>query len=314
MISKVLLVNPRGFCAGVDRAIEIVESCLTVFGKPVYVRHEIVHNQHVVRDLEKKGAIFVEDLEEIPKGNVVVLSAHGVAPSVKREANERELNVIDATCPLVAKVHIEAIKFHNEGYSIVLIGHHGHQEVIGTMGEAPMSLVENVQDVEKLELNSEKIVYLTQTTLSIDDTKDIIEALKKKFPHIDAPKKEDICYATTNRQNAVKELAKKCDIILVVGAYNSSNSLRLVETAKNCAVDSYLVPDITHLKQEWLEGNETVGITSGASAPEILVQELIDYFKGNGAQIQELDVIEEKTIFPIPPSLQNLVKQQKQQI
>jgi len=307
MVSKIILPKPRGFCAGVDRAIEAVEKTLELFGKPVYVRHEIVHNQHVVKDLEKKGAVFVEELKDVPKGCVVVFSAHGVAPQVKKEAEQLGLKAIDATCPLVTKVHLEAIRFHRDGYKIILIGHKGHQEVIGTMGEAPMVLVESVEDVEKLNLKKfDKAVYLTQTTLSVDETKDIIKTLRKKFPQIEEPPKEDICYATTNRQEAVKQLAKKADLILVVGAFNSSNSNRMVEVAKACGVPAFLVPDKSHIKKEWFDV-DVLGLTSGASAPETLVNQIVEYVKElyPKVKVEEADYVKEEMFFPLPRELRN---------
>lgn len=275
-MEKILLAAPRGFCAGVDRAIEIVEKALEIFGKPVYMRHQIVHNEHVVSRLEDLGAIFVEELHEIPDGSTVILSAHGVSPQVREEAKERGFRVIDATCPLVTKVHFEAIAFHKKGFEIILIGHKGHQEVVGTMGEAPMYLVETAEDVAHLEVkNPEKVACLTQTTLSIDDTAEIMTALRAKFPNLTFPPKEDICYATTNRQNAVKAMAEKTDLVLVVGSVNSSNSNRLVDTAKRYGVDSYLIPDAGSIQDHWLTGVEVMGLTSGASVPDNLVQEVI---------------------------------------
>ena len=314
-LQKVLLVQPRGFCAGVVRAVAIVEEALEIHN-PIYVRKEIVHNKHVVQDLRERGAVFVDEIEQIPAGEpgkpvVCIFSAHGVSPEVRRQAREKNLFVIDATCPLVTKVHMEAIRFAKEGYSIVLIGHNGHEEVEGTMGEAPfaMSLVESVADVEKLTLpNPEKLIYLTQTTLSVDDTASIIEALKAKFPQMTPPPKEDICYATTNRQHAVKQLAPLCDLILVIGAKNSSNSARLRETAELCGTRSFLIDDETQVQDDWFEGVATVGITAGASAPEILVDRVINDLCGRGVdvQIETLDIAEENVFFNLPKTIQQL--------
>ncbi|MBI2667838.1 4-hydroxy-3-methylbut-2-enyl diphosphate reductase [Candidatus Woesearchaeota archaeon] len=300
MVKNIILIKPRGFCAGVNRAIEIVENALKIHN-PVYVKHQIVHNNYVIKDLEKKGAIFVEELNEIPDNNLVIFSAHGVSPKVREEAEKRNLNILDATCPLVTKVHLEAIRYNKEGYSIILIGHKGHQEVIGTIDEAPMFLVGNINDVDNLKINSDKIAYITQTTLSLDDTKNIVDALKKKYPNIESPKSNDICYATQNRQNAVKELAKRCDLILVIGSKNSSNSNRLVETAKLHLCNSYLIEDKDSINQEWLENVENLGITSGASAPEFLVEELINYLKNKfNCEIEYQNVIEENVKFTLP--------------
>jgi len=307
---KIILASPRGFCAGVSRAIDIVEKALEFFGKPVYVRHEIVHNKHVVDDLKQKGAIFVEELKDVPENSIVIFSAHGVPPAVKEEAMKRNLRTIDATCPLVAKVHWEAIKYTKEGYELVLIGHKGHPEVEGTMGEAPMHLVENVNDVEKLNISG-KIAVLTQTTLSVDETKDIMEALRRKFRTIATPPREDICYATTNRQNAVKELAKKCELVLVVGSQNSSNSKRLVETAIKEGMKAHLINDKNGIKEEWLNA-KTIGITSGASAPEKLVQEVIEFFRErNNIVIEQLETVREDITFPLPRELSVTAKCQK---
>ena len=314
-IEKILLVQPRGFCAGVVRAVAIVEEALEIHN-PIYVRKEIVHNKHVVQDLRERGAIFVNEIEEIPAGEpgkpvVCIFSAHGVSPEVRKQAREKNLFVIDATCPLVTKVHMEAIRFAKEGYSIILIGHNGHEEVEGTMGEAPfaITLVESVADVERLTLpDPEKLIYLTQTTLSVDDTASIIEALKLKFPQMTPPPKEDICYATTNRQHAVKQLAPLCDLILVIGAKNSSNSARLRETAELCGTRSYLIDDQTQIKDEWFEGVATVGITAGASAPEILVDRVIENLYGRGPDVktETLDIAEEDVFFKLPTTIQKL--------
>ena len=305
MIEKIILSEPRGFCAGVDRAIEIVELALGKF-KKVYVRKEIVHNKYVVDSLRKKGAVFVETLDEVPENSLVIFSAHGVSPEEWKKAKLRNLRVIDATCPLVTKVHIEAIKYAKEGYDIILIGHNDHDEVIGTMGEAPnkIQLVENINDIEKLKIDNPKIAYLTQTTLSINDTAEIIKMLKKKFPHIKSAPKEDICYATQNRQNAVKELSKHTDLILVIGSKNSSNSTRLMETAISYGTKSYIIDDAYSIKSKWLEGKKTIGITSGASVPEYLVKETIDYFKNRGiTDISAIKTARENIRFTLPKEL-----------
>ena len=308
------MVAPRGFCAGVVRAVDIVEEALKIT-QPVYVRKEIVHNKFVVEDLRSRGAIFVSELEEVPDGTpdepvICVFSAHGVSPAVRRRAEEKHLFVLDATCPLVTKVHLEAVRYARQGFKIVLIGHHGHEEVEGTMGEAPqaMSLVDNLEEVENLRFSSDdKLVYLTQTTLSVDDTRDIIAALKEKFPHIINPGKEDICYATTNRQAAVKDLAPRCDLILVIGAKNSSNSQRLREVAQSCGTISYLIDDETSIQDEWFENVKIVGITAGASAPEVLVQNVIANLQKRGAaEIETLTTITEDVFFPLPKTLQQL--------
>ncbi len=304
---RVLLAAPRGYCAGVDRAVETVEHALDLHGSPVYVRKEIVHNKHVVEELTKRGAIFVDQETEVPEGELVVFSAHGVAPSVHENAAKRQLRTIDATCPLVTKVHVEARKFAQEGYTIVLVGHDGHEEVEGTTGEAPDSivLVETEEDVEKLEVDDpDRVAYITQTTLSVDETTAIIDALKRKFPSITGPKTDDICYATTNRQQAVKELAGECDLILVIGSTNSSNSVRLVEVAREHGVASHLIDFAHQVQEEWLDGVETVGITSGASAPEELVEELVEFFKQRGAEsVAELKTVEEDVRFMLPTKI-----------
>jgi 4-hydroxy-3-methylbut-2-enyl diphosphate reductase len=301
---RVLLAAPRGYCAGVDRAVQTVEHALDLHGAPVYVRKEIVHNKHVVSELEKRGAIFVDQETEVPEGEMVVFSAHGVAPSVHANAKARQLRTIDATCPLVTKVHVEARKFAKDGYTIVLIGHDGHEEVEGTTGEAPENivLVETEEDVEALEISDpDKIAYITQTTLSVDETSAIIAALKRKFPNITGPKTDDICYATTNRQQAVKELARECELVLVIGSTNSSNSVRLVEVAREHGVASHLIDNRGQVDESWLEGVETVGITSGASAPEELVQALVDYFRERGAsEVSELRTVDEDVRFMLP--------------
>ena len=306
-LQEVVLAEPRGFCAGVERAIEIVERALEKFGAPIYVRHEIVHNDHVVADLREKGAIFVEDLEEVPLGARVIMSAHGVALRVREHAALRQLEVFDATCPLVTKVHVEVKKLRADGYEIVMIGHSGHPEVEGTMGQTDtgMYLVEDVQDVETLEVKTpEKIAYVSQTTLSVDDTQVIVGALQKKFPAILAPKKSDICYATQNRQDAVKDMTKHVDVVLVVGSPTSSNSNRLREVAERFGVDAYLVGSAAELKPEWLQEATRVGITAGASAPEALVQGLLAAVKELGAAaVRKLPGVEEHVRFPMPKGL-----------
>jgi 4-hydroxy-3-methylbut-2-enyl diphosphate reductase len=305
---QVVLAEPRGFCAGVDRAIDIVERALEKFGAPIYVRHEIVHNRHVVEKLRRKGAVFVEELKDVPNGAVVIFSAHGVSRAVVDEANERHLRAIDATCPLVTKVHREADLMVGHGRHIVLIGHAGHPEVEGTLGQVPkgtMTLVETVEDVERLDLDPGlEIAYVTQTTLSMDDTKLIVEALRKKYPRIAEPKQEDICYATQNRQNAVKALVNRCDVILVLGAPNSSNSNRLVEVARQAGARSYLLQTARDLDPKWLEGARAVGVTAGASAPEELVRELLQALESKGARgIETLKVAEERVQFSLPREL-----------
>jgi 4-hydroxy-3-methylbut-2-enyl diphosphate reductase len=307
VVKKVLLASPRGFCAGVERAVETVEKALELYGPPVYVRKQIVHNLHVVRDLEKRGAIFVEEETEVPEGATVVFSAHGVAPTVHENATLRRLNTIDATCPLVTKVHVQARRYANDGYTIVLIGHAGHEEVVGTIGEAPdaISLVESVEDVQTLEFpEGTKLAYITQTTLSVDETAGIIAALRERFPHIYAPKKEDICYATSNRQWAVKEMLAEIDLLLVVGSRNSSNSNRLVEVARAHGVSSYLIDDETEIDESWLDGVEIAGVTSGASAPEKLVQRVCDWFRARGTtDITPYRLVEEDVEFRLPVEL-----------
>jgi 4-hydroxy-3-methylbut-2-enyl diphosphate reductase len=305
---KVYLASPRGFCAGVERAIEIVERALERFGPPVYVRKEIVHNQHVVGDLRRRGAIFVDELSEVPKNAVTIFSAHGVAPSVRDDALQRGLFVIDATCPLVAKVHIEAVRYSREGYTILMIGHEGHEEVAGTMGEAPhrMLLVTSVEDVDALDLDrGTKVAVLTQTTLSVDDTAEIVAAIRRKFPGVELPAKDDICYATQNRQSAVKTLAEKVDLMLVIGSDNSSNSQRLKEVAQTQGRRAYLVEDRNQLRPEWFDGVRSVAVTAGASAPEVLVRELIDCIveRFGGADVEEVRLAEENVRFALPPEV-----------
>ncbi|MEW6283091.1 MAG: 4-hydroxy-3-methylbut-2-enyl diphosphate reductase [Candidatus Eremiobacterota bacterium] len=312
---KVLLANPRGFCAGVDRAIDVVEIALQTYGAPVYVRHEIVHNDLVCDELREKGAVFVDDLSEVPEGSLLIFSAHGVSPAVRTEAEERKLKVLDATCPLVTKVHLEAVRFARKGYSIVLVGHRGHVEVEGTMGEAPESitLVESPEDVANLELkNPDKIIYLTQTTLSVDDANVVIEALKQRFPHIEAPPTEDICYATTNRQAAVKQMASDCDMILVIGSPTSSNSNRLVEVAIHHGCRSQLINDASQMNQVQLEGVSTLGITAGASAPESLVQEVLKWLHDHHpVEQQDYNVVQEDVTFTLPRELVTLARQER---
>ncbi|MGQ0750851.1 MAG: 4-hydroxy-3-methylbut-2-enyl diphosphate reductase [Betaproteobacteria bacterium] len=304
---QVLLANPRGFCAGVDRAIEIVERALAIHGAPIYVRHEVVHNKFVVEDLRSKGAVFVEELDEVPAGSTVIFSAHGVSQQVRRDAEARGLNVFDATCPLVTKVHVEVAKMREQGREIVMIGHRGHPEVEGTMGQSAggMHLVEGPQDVDRLVVADEdRLAFVTQTTLSVDDARLTIDALKRRFPTIVGPKKDDICYATQNRQDAVKALAVQCDVVIVVGSPNSSNSTRLREVAQNQGVAAYMVDNATQLDPSWLTGKERVGVTAGASAPEILVQQVIDKLKRLGAEeVKQLSGIAEKVVFPLPKAL-----------
>ncbi len=307
MVRKVLLASPRGYCAGVERAVETVEKALDLYGPPVYVRKQIVHNLHVVRDLEARGAVFVDEETEVPEGETVVFSAHGVAPSVHANAQLRRLNTIDATCPLVTKVHVQARRYAADGYTVVLIGHEGHEEVVGTMGEAPdaIVLVESVDDVERLTFPPEtKLAYVTQTTLSVDETGEIITALRSRFPKIYAPKKEDICYATSNRQWAVKEMLNEIGLLLVIGSRNSSNSNRLVETARAAGVAGHLIDDETEIDESWLEGVEVVGVTSGASAPEKLVERVCDWFRLRGVtEIEPYRLVDEGVEFRLPTEL-----------
>ena len=304
---KVLLAAPRGYCAGVDRAVQTVERALDLYGAPVYVRKEIVHNKHVVEELAKRGAIFVEEETEVPEGEMVVFSAHGVAPAVHENAAVRSLRTIDATCPLVTKVHVEARRFAADGYTIVMIGHEGHEEVEGTTGEAPDSiiLVQTAEEVDSLEVpDPERVAFITQTTLSVDETAEIIAALRGRFPAIVSSKSDDICYATTNRQIAVKQLARECDLVLVIGSTNSSNSNRLVEVAREHGAASHLIDNHTQVREEWLEGAETVGITSGASAPEELVERLVDFFRDRGAvEVAELRTVHEDVRFMLPKEI-----------
>ncbi len=312
---KLLLAAPRGYCAGVDRAVQTVEHALDLYGAPVYVRKEIVHNKHVVEELRGRGAIFVDQETEVPEGSTVVFSAHGVAPSVHANATERRLFAIDATCPLVTKVHVEAKKFAAEGYTIVLIGHAGHEEVEGTMGEAPenMVLIETEEDVDRLEVDDpDRLAYLTQTTLSVDETRVIINRLRARFPNVVGPRTDDICYATTNRQAAVKQMAEHCDLVLVIGSRNSSNSNRLVEVARDHGAASHLIDSADQVEDQWLEDARVVGITSGASAPELLVQELVDFFRARGTEdVSEFDVIKEDVRFMLPKTIRKALADQQ---
>jgi 4-hydroxy-3-methylbut-2-en-1-yl diphosphate reductase len=312
MPSTVLLAAPRGYCAGVERAVDAVERALAKHGSPVYVRKQIVHNIHVVRDLEAKGAIFVDEETEAPPGAVVVLSAHGVAPEVYANADARGLNVIDATCPLVTKVHTQARRYAEAGFAIAFIGHAGHEEVEGTFGEAPNAtvLVESVEDARTVELPRDRpLAYITQTTLSLDETREIIDVLRTRYPEIQAPAKEDICYATTNRQWAVKEMLDAVELLLVIGSRNSSNSKRLVEVAHSLGVPSYLVDDASEIDEAWLDGVETVGVTSGASAPERLVREVCDWFRARGvADIAEFSSAFEDVVFRLPVELRRAAR------
>jgi 4-hydroxy-3-methylbut-2-enyl diphosphate reductase len=307
---EIILANPRGFCAGVDRAIEIVDRAIEVFGAPIYVRHEVVHNTYVVDGLRQRGAIFVEELSEVPENSTLIFSAHGVSKAIQQEAQERHLQVFDATCPLVTKVHIEVHHHANEGREIIFIGHGGHPEVEGTMGqydnpEGGIYLVESPQDVETLEVrNPDNLAYVTQTTLSIDDTQAVVDALKRRFPTICGPKKDDICYATQNRQDAVKKLAARCDVILVVGSPNSSNSNRLREIAEKLGRAAYLIDDAEQLQREWVEGMSRIGVTAGASAPEILVSKVVAKLREwGGTTVTEHQGIEEKVVFSLPKDL-----------
>ena len=306
-MKKVILAAPRGYCAGVDRAVQIVERALETVGPPVYVRKEIVHNRHVVEELERAGAIFVDQESEIPEGAVCVFSAHGVSPEVRRNAEARNLRVIDATCPLVTKVHLEAKRFARAGRKIVLVGHVGHEEIEGTAGQAPERtvVVEGVEQIDELELDpNEPVSYLTQTTLSVDDTLQVVEALRDRFTDLAGPRSDDICYATQNRQVAVKAIAPDADLVLIVGAFNSSNSNRLVEVARDMGTQAHLVPDETHLEEEWLEGVETVGVSSGASAPEVLVDRLLAKLASYGyTQVETREVTTEDITFSLPPWL-----------
>ena len=310
MVKRLLLASPRGYCAGVERAVEIVERALELHGPPVYVRKQIVHNAHVVRDFEARGAIFIESEEDAPEGAPLVLSAHGVAPEVFVNAAARRLETIDATCPLVSKVHAEARLFAGRGYTVFLVGHAGHEEVVGTMGEAPGAtvLVETAADAELVRPpQTERLAYITQTTLSVDDTTEIVSILRRRFPGIEAPEKDDICYATTNRQRAVKRLLGRIDLLLVVGSRNSSNSNRLVEVARARGVEAHLIDDESEIREAWLEGVETVGLTSGASAPESLVRRVVGWFHDRGVtHVEELEAAAENVTFRLPRELRGV--------
>jgi 4-hydroxy-3-methylbut-2-enyl diphosphate reductase len=313
-IDTLILAKVRGFCAGVVRAIEVVERALELCGKPVYVRHEIIHNRYVVDELRKKGAVFVEDLSEVPEGSWLIFSAHGVGPDVVKEARDRKLKQIDATCPLVTKVHLEAIALAKNDYTIILIGHRDHVETIGTLGEAPehMIVVGNVQEAETVQVPTpEKVAYLTQTTLSLDDTREIVAVLKRRFPKLSPPKKDDICYATQNRQNAVKAMIPQADLLLVLGAPNSSNSNRLCEVARAKGIRSYLIERAADIKDEWLEGVKTLGLTSGASAPEILVQEVVTLARERYGvtTVEEIETVEETEHFGLPHEIVKMMKE-----
>ncbi len=318
MVERVLLASPRGYCAGVERAVETVELALDHYGPPVYVRKQIVHNIHVVRDLEARGAIFVDDESEAPLGSTIVFSAHGVAPSVHVQSAARGLNTIDATCPLVTKVHVQAKRYAASGYTVVLIGHAGHEEVVGTMGEAPDAtvLVQDVAEAEALDLPADtKIAYITQTTLSVDETSEIISTLRRRFPEIYAPKKEDICYATSNRQWAVKEMLAEVELLLVIGSRNSSNSNRLVDVARASGVDAHLIDDEAEIDERWLEGVRTVGVTSGASAPEKLVTRVCDWFRARGvSRIEPFRMMNEDVTFRLPVELRRELALAEKQI
>jgi 4-hydroxy-3-methylbut-2-enyl diphosphate reductase len=313
MQQTILLANPRGFCAGVDRAIAIVEQALKKFGAPIYVRHEVVHNKFVVDNLKAKGAIFIEDLKDAPIGSTLIYSAHGVPLSVRREAEERGLNVFDATCPLVTKVHLEAKRFAAEGMQILLIGHEGHEEVVGTMGEAPdaMTLVESPADADMVSVDPERpLVWLSQTTLSVDETLETVDRLQERFPHLQSPPSDDICYATQNRQAAVKQIAEQCDLLIVVGSGNSSNSVRLVEVGlESGAASSYRVDGVDELDEAWLDGVSTVGLTSGASVPEVLVDGVLAWLAERGfGDVEEVTAAEETLVFALPPELRRDLK------
>src|SRR5271170_736040 len=310
-VEKLLLAAPRGYCAGVDRAVQTVEHALAIHGAPVYVRKEIVHNKHVVAQLRERGAIFVDEETEVPEGAVCVFSAHGIAPSVRAGAAERGLQTIDATCPLVTKVHREAVRFAEEGYTIVLVGHDGHEEVEGTMGEAPerIVLVQCESDVDELDVEDpERIAYVTQTTLAVDETSAILARLRERFPSIVGPRTDDICYATTNRQEAVKQMAGSCDLMLVIGSRNSSNSVRLVEVARDFGADAHLIDSASEVREEWLTDKRVVGISSGASAPENLVRELVGSFRERGVvEISEVDAVKEDVRFMLPKQVREVV-------
>jgi 4-hydroxy-3-methylbut-2-enyl diphosphate reductase len=311
VLQEIVLAGPRGFCAGVERAIEVVERTLEVVGGPIYVRREIVHNRHVVEALREKGAIFVDELDEVPSGATVIFSAHGVSPAVRTGARARGLRVIDATCPLVTKVHVEAQRYAREGYTIVLVGHEDHDEVIGTTGEAPQRIVviDSVAEAEELQVeNPAKVAYLTQTTLSVDDTRAIIDVLRRRFPRIVGPSRDDICYATQNRQAAVKKLSAEVDLVLVLGAANSSNANRLREVAEHHGTQAHLINDVRDIRPEWLEGIDRVGVTAGASTPEFLVREVVDYLSARKPGVREFHVVEEDVRFGLPHELLELAR------
>jgi len=311
-IAEIVLAGPRGFCAGVERAIDIVELALSVCDPPVYVRKEIVHNRHVVEHLRNEGAIFVDELDEVPDGATVIFSAHGIAPAVRDEARRRRLRAIDATCPLVTKVHLEAIRYAREGYSIILIGHRDHDEVIGTLGEAPdrIFVVANVDAAERLVVpNPNKVAYLTQTTLSMDDTRDVIEALRRRFPNIVGPSRDDICYATQNRQAAVKKVSDAVDVLLVIGSANSSNAIRLVEVSQTAGTRAYLINDVNDIRPEWLGGARRIGVSAGASTPEVLVTQTVEFLRRRGAAVREERVVEEDVRFALPPELERIARE-----
>lgn len=303
---KVILANPRGFCAGVDRAIEIVERALEQFGAPIYVRHQVVHNKFVVKSLTQKGAVFVEELSDVPRGSTLIFSAHGVSKSVRKEADVLGLKVFDATCPLVTKVHTEVMRYRKEGRAVVLIGHAGHPEVEGTLGQVKggVTLIETIEDVAAFQpKDNTRLAHVSQTTLSVDDTTEIIAALKKRFPYIVGPRKNDICYATQNRQNAVKKLASECDIVLVVGSPNSSNSNRLKELARQNGIDAYLIDGAAEINDKWLQGKISIGVTAGASAPEVLVEQVIDHLRGRNVEVIIMDSPQERVSFALPTGL-----------
>jgi 4-hydroxy-3-methylbut-2-enyl diphosphate reductase len=306
LVQRVILASPRGYCAGVERAVDTVERALQVYGEPVYVRKQIVHNSHVVRELSQRGAIFVDSVEDVPEGATLVFSAHGVAPAVREASAARSLTTIDATCPLVTKVHTQARRYADAGYTIVLIGHAGHEEVEGTTGEAPQAivLVESVADAEAVVLQpTRRLAYITQTTLSVDETREIVDVLRRRFPHIEGPEKEDICYATSNRQWAVKELLGEVGLLLVIGSHNSSNSNRLVEVAQAAGVPAYLIDDAEEIDDSWFEGIDIVGVTSGASAPERLVQDVCAWFRSRGVDVAEGRAVYEDVVFKLPLEL-----------
>ncbi len=307
-IEKVFMIYPRGFCAGVDRAINVVEEAISIFGAPVYVKHEVVHNKVVCDDLRAKGAIFVEEVSEIPDGSVCVFSAHGIAPQVRESARGRKLNTIDATCPLVTRIHMELVRYAKEGREVIYIGHRGHPEAVGVMGIRPdiTHLIESEEEANSVDVKDpDRLVYLTQTTLSVDECKGVIQALKRRFPTIAAPPGSDICYATTNRQTAIKQAAKLCDIIIVVGSKNSSNSNRLVDAARACGIESYLVDRLEEINPEWLSDKKVMGISAGASAPEHLVIQIADHFKSAGASVEEFRAMNENMKFVMPKEIIN---------